>query len=235
MKERLILALDTCCESEALDLVRELKTEVGAFKIGLQLFLSTGRRFVEKLSREVRIFLDLKFHDIPNTVAKAAIEVSKLGVWMFNVHALGGFEMMRRTVEEVERFCQNQKIKRPKILGVTILTSANQEELQEVGMKDEISSQVIKLSKLAFKAGLDGVVASAQEASQLRSLLGKDFKVVSPGIRSFADNSHDQKRIMTPKDAIRAGVDYLVIGRPIIEAKNRVETVKEILKEMEEV
>lgn len=234
MKEKLIVALDVSSKDEALRLIDELNDTVGAFKIGLQLFLAAGSNFVRELTaRGIRIFLDLKFHDIPNTTARAAVEATKLGVWMFNVHALGGFEMMQRTAEEVINYCESTNSPKPKIIGVTVLTSSGSENLKELGFEGNLDSYVVKLAGLAKSAGLDGVVASAQEASEIKKAWGEDFLVVTPGIRLVSETSQDQKRVMTPRDAVLAGSDFLVVGRPILQSKNRFETVQKILNEME--
>jgi orotidine-5'-phosphate decarboxylase len=234
-KEKIIVALDVETAAEARDIINELREEVGAFKIGLQLFTSEGASFVrETIRQDVKIFLDVKFHDIPNTVAKAAVEVARLGVWMFNIHACGGSEMMRKTVESVDEICEKENLRRPKIIGVTVLTSSNQETLLEAGIEKEIKSQVLSLAQLTAKCGLDGVVASADETREIRANVEReDFLIVTPGIRPAFATNDDQKRVMTPKDAVNAGSDYLVIGRPILRAENRVQAVREILKEIE--
>jgi orotidine-5'-phosphate decarboxylase len=212
--------------------VAELKDSVGAFKIGLQLFTAFGASFVRELvEQEVKVFLDLKFHDIPNTVAKASVEAAKLGVWMFNVHATGGGEMLRKTVEEVREVCDKDNLIQPKIIGVTVLTSSNDETLREVGILNETSAQVLNLAKLVAKYGFDGVVASPHEVSLIRENID-NLLIVTPGIRPSFATYGDQKRVMTPSEAVAAGSDYLVIGRPILQAKNRVEAVENILAEM---
>jgi len=234
-KDKIIVALDVATAEEARQIVADLRGEVGAFKIGLQLFTATGASFVrETVAAGIKIFLDLKFHDIPNTVAKASIEVARLGVWMFNVHTLGGAEMMRKTVEAVREVCDKENLTQPKIIGVTVLTSANQEALSEVGIEKETSEQVSSLARLAANCGLDGVVASGREVEAIRAPIErKDFLIVTPGIRpNFATND-DQKRVMTAKEAIAAGADYLVIGRPITQAENRIEAVRKITEEVE--
>jgi orotidine-5'-phosphate decarboxylase len=234
-KEKIIVALDVETAEEARKHIEDLREYVGAFKIGLQLFTAAGASFVrEVVENDTKVFLDVKFHDIPNTVAKAAVEVARLGVWMFNIHALGGGEMMRRTVESVREVCEKENLKRPKIIGVTILTSSNQETLSEVGIEKEINSQVLRLAQLTAKCGLDGVVASPKEVRAIRvEIENKDFLIVTPGIRpSFATND-DQKRVTTPKEAVSAGANYLVIGRPILQAENKITAVKKILEDLE--
>ncbi len=235
MKEKIIVALDVETAEEARKHIADLQEYVGAFKIGLQLFTSAGASFVrEVVENDTKVFLDVKFHDIPNTVAKAAVEVARLGVWMFNIHALGGGEMMQKTVENVREVCEKENLKQPKIIGVTILTSSNQETLSEVGIEKEIDSQVVKLAQLTAKCGLDGVVASPKEVKLIRAEMEKeDFLIVTPGIRpNFATND-DQKRVTTPKDAVAAGANYLVIGRPILQAENKITAIKKILEELE--
>ncbi len=231
-KEKIIVALDVTTANEAREIVAELKDSVGAFKIGLQLFTAFGASFVSELvSQDLKIFLDLKFHDIPNTVAKASVEAAKLGVWMFNVHAIGGGEMLRKTVEEVREVCEKENLIQPKLIGVTVLTSSNDETLRETGIFNETSAQVLNLAKLVAKYGFDGVVASPHEVRLIRENI-KEFLIVTPGIRPSFATSDDQKRVMTPNEAVAAGSDYLVIGRPILEAKNRIEAVEKILAEI---
>lgn len=236
-REKIIVALDVETAGEARKIIDELGGEVGAFKIGLQLFTAAGASLVREIvDRNIKLFLDVKFHDIPNTVAKAAVEVARLGVWMFNVHALGGGEMMRRTVETVREFCVKENLAEPKIIAVTVLTSANRETLREVGIEREIDSQVVNLARLTAKCGLDGVVASPLEVEKIRqNVENKDFLIVTPGIRPTFATNDDQRRVMTPKEAIRSGADYLVIGRPITGQADRSAAVRKILKEMETV
>lgn len=239
-KEKIIVALDVETAAAAREIIDELRAEVGAFKIGLQLFTAAGASFVrEVVAGDVRIFLDLKFHDIPNTVAKASIEAARLGVWMFNIHALGGSEMLARTVAEVREACVRDNLRQPKIIGVTVLTSADEKTLSEVGIEAETGAQVLRLAKLTAKCGLDGVVAAPTETRLIRKNLGDDFLIVTPGVRPKLSNfevgtSDDQKRVMTAGEAINSGADFLVIGRPILRAENRIEAVKKILGEMEE-
>ncbi len=234
-KEKIIVALDVETAAEASEIISELRDEVGAFKIGLQLFTSQGASFVrETIADGVKVFLDLKFHDIPNTTAKAAVEVARLGVWMFNVHAGGGGEMMRRTVESVSEACEKEDLQRPKMIGVTVLTSFDRESLSEIGIEKEIESQVVNLARLTAKCGLDGVVASAGETHLIReNLKNEKFLIVTPGIRPAFATKDDQTRVMTPKEAVRAGSDFLVIGRPILGAQDRTQALREILKEIE--
>ena len=233
-KEKIIVALDVETGREAREIIAELRGEVGAFKIGLQLFTAEGANFVrEMVNAGDKIFLDVKFHDIPNTVAKASIEAARLGVWMFNLHALGGGEMMRRTIENVKEVCEKERLACPKIIAVTILTSSDQETLGEIGIANEVERQVLKLAKLTSESGLDGVVASSLEAAKIRAeITNKDFLIVTPGIRPESANTDDQKRITTPVEAVRAGADYLVIGRPITEAENRLQAVDKIVSEL---
>ena len=205
------------------------------FKIGKQLFTHAGPqavRLIQGLCGE--IFLDLKFHDIPNTVAKAAIEATRLGVKMFNVHASGSLEMMRTTVKEVERVCQRARLRRPIMLAVTVLTSLDQEDLQRVGVEHRVADQVVRLALLTKEAGMDGVVASPHEVADIRAACGRRFVIVTPGIRPTESRSDDQQRVMTPGDAVRAGVDYIVVGRPILEAKDPVSAARTIVVEMED-
>lgn len=235
-KEQIIVPLDVSTASEARSIIAELHEYVGGFKIGLQLFTSAGASFVREqtVGRELKIFLDLKFHDIPNTVAKAAVEVARLGVWMFNVHAAGGSEMMRRTLSEVGEVCERENLVRPKIIGVTVLTSSDQQTLAETGIDREINSQVLNLAQLTAKCGLDGVVASPLEVRQIRAAVGrKDFLIVTPGIRPAFATNDDQKRVLTPGEAAAAGADYLVIGRPIRQAADKISAVKRIIEELE--
>ena len=235
MRERLIVALDLDDLDLVTELVRSLAQEVGMFKIGKQLFTHAGPqavRLIQDLGGE--IFLDLKFHDIPNTVAKAAIEATRLGVKMFNVHASGSLEMMRLTVKEVERVSRQQKLRRPIMLGVTVLTSLGQEDLQRLGVEHKIADQVVRLALLTKEAGMDGVVASPHEVADIRRACGQRFVIVTPGIRPAESQRNDQQRVMTPADAVRAGVDYIVVGRPILEAQNPVMAARAIVAEMEE-
>ena len=233
---KVIVALDVETADEARSIVSELSGEPAAFKIGLQLFTAAGPGLVREIAAKHRVFLDLKFHDIPNTVAKAAVETARLGVWMFNVHTLGGSEMMRRTVEEVESVCPREGLRRPLIIGVTVLTSSDANTLAEIGIESETAAQVAKLAGLAEAAGLEGVVASPQDVTAIRSAVSDaNFTVVTPGVRPEFATNDDQKRVMTPRRAVSEGSDYLVIGRPILRAENRLEALKRIQKEIDSV
>jgi orotidine-5'-phosphate decarboxylase len=233
-REKLIIALDVESAGEAQSLVRELNPYVGAFKIGLQLFTAEGPGFVRKLVDEgARIFLDLKFHDIPNTVSKAAVEAARLGVWMFNVHASGGSEMMRAAYGEMANACERESIEKPKMTAVTVLTSSGLDTLRETGVTDSPENQVLRLSKLTAECGLDGVVASPREIAAIRSGIDStDFLIVTPGIRPVFATNDDQKRVMTPGEALREGASHLVIGRPVTAAHDRVEAVRKIIEEI---
>lgn len=246
-KEKIIVALDVESASEAREIATSLREEVGAFKIGLQLFAAAGAAFVREMTEAgAKIFLDLKFHDIPNTTAKASIEAARLGVWMFNVHALGGSEMMRRAAGEAREFCARENLTAPKIIAVTVLTSSTDETLREIGIESGAEREVLRLATLVEESGLDGVVASPREIELIRSEIGReDFLIVTPGIRgskfavrgSMPGNAigilDDQKRVMSAGDAIKAGADYLVVGRPILKAANPAAAVREILSDIE--
>src|SRR5438309_6495606 len=234
MRERLIVALDVDNLEQAIDLVRLLALEVGMFKIGKQLFTHAGPqavRLIQDLGGE--IFLDLKFHDIPNTVAKAAIEATRLGVKMFNVHASGSLEMMRATAKEARRVCHQQNLRKPIMLAVTVLTSLNQDDLKRVGVDGRVADQVVRLALLTKEAGMDGVVASPHEVADIRSACGRRLVIVTPGIRPRDAGRYDQKRVMTPANAIQASVDYIVVGRPILAAKDPVAAARKIIAEMQ--
>lgn len=230
-KDRIIVALDVQDAAAARGIVAELGDSVGAFKVGLQLFTAEGPSFVRELTGSgAKIFLDLKFHDIPNTVAMAAVEAARLGVWMFNVHALGGSEMMRQTVVEVRNACEKEGIAVPKIIAVTVLTSSDGNALSETGIETPVEEQVVRLAKLARDSGMNGVVASANEAAAIRSAVDDpEFLIVTPGIRPVDATNDDQKRVMTFGRAVAAGSDYAVIGRPITQAADMRAAVETIL------
>ncbi len=232
--DRLIVALDVNSKEKAVALAGQLKNDVKFFKIGLELFSSCGPEIVERI-KEIgcEIFLDLKFHDIPNTVAKAAAIVTGLGPFMFNVHAQGGYDMMKRAAESVALESARLGIDRPKILAVTVLTSLDAQALKETGCAGSPKETVLRLARLAKKAGLDGVVASPSETKEIRRNIGEDFLIVTPGVRPEWAASDDQKRIATPRSAVKDGADYIVVGRPVTGSQNPAEAVKRILKEME--
>lgn len=234
MRERIIVALDVDNLDRVKELVGSLAHAVGMFKIGKQLFTHAGPQAV-KLVHELggEVFLDLKFHDIPNTVAKAAVEATRLGVRMFNVHASGSLEMMVATVKEVGRVCRQEKRRRPIMLAVTVLTSLNQDDLKRVGVDGRVAAQVVRLALLTKEAGMDGVVASPQEVADIRAACGRRFVIVTPGIRPREAARNDQQRVMTPADAVKAGVDYIVVGRPILEAKDPIAAARAVAAEME--
>ncbi len=236
-RERLVLALDVNSFKKAEELVDKLTDYVGVFKIGNQLFTAEGNKVIKMVQEKGgKVFLDLKFHDIPNTVARAAEVVSKLGVYIFDIHTSGGYEMMKAAVEASKKLSFALGISKPLILGVTLLTSINQEILEkEIGIKKSLEEQVVHLAKLAKAAGLDGVVASPWEIKALRAACGEGFVILTPGIRLAGKSDDDQKRTMTPQEAIKLGADFIVIGRPITNATNPVKASQEILKEMEEV
>jgi orotidine-5'-phosphate decarboxylase len=241
-KDKLIVALDVSKELQAREIVSQLKNEVGGFKVGLQLFTAIGGTLVREMAKSrIKVFLDLKLHDIPNTVAKAAVEAARLGIWMFDIHTVCGSETMLRTVDEIREVCEKERLIPPKILGVTVLTSSTDETLREIGVDLNTTDQVLRLARLASSCGLDGVVASPQEIKMIRDEIeNKRFLIVTPGIRSTEksriskiDDFDDQKRTMSPGEALGAGADYLVVGRPIIKSKNMIASVKEILADME--
>jgi orotidine-5'-phosphate decarboxylase len=213
---KIIVALDYADADSALKLANQLDPALCRLKVGKELFTAAGPQFVEKLSRlNFGVFLDLKFHDIPNTVAKACSAASNLGVWMLNVHASGGLEMMQAAKQAVD-----SSGTKPLLIAVTVLTSMNQETLNQIGIHTDLPTHVLNLAKLTQKASLDGVVCSALEAQMLRSNLGSEFCLVTPGIRPANASKDDQSRIVTPADALALGSSYLVIGRPITKADN---------------
>ena len=221
---KIIVALDFAAQEDALALVGRLDPKLCRLKVGKELFTTAGPVLVEKLNeRGFEVFLDLKFHDIPNTVASACKAAAKLGVWMVNVHALGGRRMMEAAREALEGLSS-----RPKLIAVTVLTSMGQADLNELGIPGEPRETVLRLAKLAQASGLDGVVCSAQEAAPLRQAMGKTFCLVTPGIRPAAASQDDQVRIVTPAEAIRLGSDYLVIGRPITKAADPLQVLQQI-------
>jgi orotidine-5'-phosphate decarboxylase len=233
IRHRLIFALDVETFEEAERLVELLAAEVGVFKVGKQLFLHSGPEVVRMIHRHGgEVFLDLKFHDIPHTVARAGVEAARLGARFFDLHASGSFEMMERTHAEVTRACRREGIRRPKILAVTVLTSLGKGDLRRVGVTQEVENQVARLARLARRAGMDGVVASPLEIARIRRECGRGFLIVTPGVRGPSNERDDQKRVMTPDEAMRAGADYLVIGRPIRDARDPVMAAREVVADM---
>jgi orotidine-5'-phosphate decarboxylase len=217
--DQLLVALDVDTSREAHSLADALRGIVGGFKIGSRLFTSDGPSIVEELSgRGDRVFLDLKFHDIPNTVAGSVAAAVRLGAWMVNVHASGGAAMMRAARDAADDEAARVGQPRPVLIAVTVLTSLNQQALLDVGVADHIPDHVGRLATLAQAAGLDGVVASAQEIALIRERCGPSFAIVTPGIRGASDAVGDQSRTMSARDALTAGASYLVVGRPIIAA-----------------
>jgi orotidine-5'-phosphate decarboxylase len=232
-QRRLIFALDVDSFEEAKGWVDRLHGKVGAFKVGKQLFTRCGPDVVRMVrERGADVFLDLKYHDIPNTVAMAGLEALRLGVWMFNVHALGGGEMMARLVAEVDKVCPRGTKGRPLLIAVTILTSSTDATLQTIGIDRPVTEMVPRLAKLAQDAGMDGVVASPQEVGLIRQACGRDFAIVTPGVRPAEASLDDQKRVMTPGEALRAGADYLVVGRPISATADPAGAAEKIVAEM---
>lgn len=217
-REKIILALDVSDPEYALQLVDMFSEHIKIFKVGLELFTAGGPSIVEKINKKgKKVFLDLKFHDIPNTMQKAAIQATLLNVYMFNIHTSAGFETMQRCRDSVIETCLKENLERPKILGVTVLTSLTQEILrEELGIQHTLRTHVRHLASLAYKAGLDGVIASGHEVSLIRNHCGKGFIIATPGIRPSWSLPDDQKRTMTPKQAIKSGTDYLIMGRSIL-------------------
>ena len=222
----IIVALDAKSEKDALNLTASLDPKLCRVKVGKELFTYEGPQVVKKLHQEgFEVFLDLKFHDIPNTTAQAVCVAADLGVWMVNVHASGGRKMMETCVERLKLGNYNTQL-----IAVTVLTSMEQSDLQEIGLNYNPEDQVLRLAKLTQDCGLDGVVCSAQEAKVLRQELGQNFSLITPGIRPLGSNLDDQKRIVTPIQAIKNGSTHLVIGRPITKAENPKKMLFDILQ-----
>ncbi len=236
-QDRLILALDVDSRQEALAIVDELKDAAGLFKVGHQLFTSCGPEIVRAIiGKGGRVFLDLKYHDIPNTVAKASAEAVKLGVAIFNVHALGGLDMMRAASESARETAHKYGLPAPVTLAVTVLTSMDEKMLRrELKVTRTLTREVAHLARLAQRAGMSGVVASPQEIKLLRRGVRGEFVILTPGVRPAWAAKDDQKRVMTPAQAIAAGADYIVIGRPVLKAIDRRAAVEKILEEMEKI
>jgi orotidine-5'-phosphate decarboxylase len=234
-KSKIIIPLDVDTPKKAVALVDQLKGEVGAFKVGLELINAAGLGIFDKI-REAgadKIFYDCKLHDIPNTVAGASRAIVKMGVWLFNIHCSGGFAMMKAAKDASVEAANEVGIDPPKVIGVTVLTSIDQTVLNdEMRVPGSVADQVVSLAKLAKSAGLDGVVASPHEIELIREACGSDFMIVTPGIRPAGGEIGDQKRVMTPGEAVRRGADYLVIGRPITKASDPVAAARAIAGEM---
>ena len=225
MTSKIIVALDYEKEAEALALVDQIDPSLCRLKVGKEMFTTLGINFVKQLhQRNFDVFLDLKYHDIPNTVARAVRSAADLGVWMVDLHASGGLRMM----EEAQTILEPYGKDAPLLIAVTVLTSMEDLDLLQIGINASPMEQVLRLAHLTQRAGLDGVVCSPQEVEILRNTCGKEFKLVTPGIRPIGTDFGDQRRVMTPTAAIRAGSDYLVIGRPITQADNPAEVLRSI-------
>ena len=232
-KDKLIIALDVETPTKALDLVKELHSVAGMFKVGSQLFTAAGPQIVRDIiAHDAKVFLDLKFHDIPHQVAGAARSAAELGVSLFTIHASGGSEMMRRAVDSVNEVAAKGGV-RSAVLAISVLTSIDATILSQIGVTSTPSESVVRLVKLADAAGVDGIVASPQEIQTIRQEISRpEFLVVTPGIRPATDEPGDQKRVATPSAAIAAGASYLVVGRPITGAPDPVAAAQKILEEM---
>jgi len=229
-RDRLIVALDVSSATQARQIVQSIGETASTYKIGKQLFTAEGPQIVRDLvSSGRKVFLDLKFHDIPNTVAAAVGEAAKLGASMMTVHASGGSKMLKAAAEAAA-----QSASKPMVLAVTVLTSLSDSDIAEIGVEGNVITQVIMLGSLARKAGCGGLVASAREAAELRRELGQDFAIVTPGVRPAGSSAGDQARVLTPKEAIAAGATYLVVGRPILEASNPAQAAAAIISEIGE-
>jgi orotidine-5'-phosphate decarboxylase len=231
---RIALALDVDNDRDALAIVAELKDSVGFFKVGHQLFTAYGPDIVRRIiDMGGRVFLDLKYHDIPNTVAKASAEAVKLGVSIFNVHSLGGLDMMKAAAESARETAEKHDLPAPTVLAVTILTSMDEKSMRkELKITRSLQREVVHLARLAQRAGMHGVVASPQEIKMLRRTIRGKFVVLTPGVRPAWADKDDQMRVMTPGEAVRAGADYIVVGRPVLKASDRKAAVEKILEEL---
>ena len=238
-KDRLIVALDVVDIDLAHQLVKELKGEVGMFKVGSMLFAAAGPQFVKSvLAGGNKVFLDLKLHDIPFQISGAARVIGQLGVSLFTLHASGGDEMIRRSVDAVADGAITANKEKPKVLAVSVLTSLDEQALGEIGISGRPSEAVERLVKLAEAAGVDGVVCSPREAAAVRSFTSDGFLIVTPGVRPLSDSqtaNEDQKRVDTPTAAVNAGADYIVVGRPITAAANPVAAARKIVTEIQAV
>ncbi len=235
-KDRIILALDVPTREAALALAEKVKDRVGGFKIGMELYNACGPAILKEFQAlGAKVFVDLKFHDIPNTVASASRVLTRLNAWMFNVHASGGREMMEEAVKAARAEAEALGRPQPVLLAVTVLTSMDLTQLREVGVAAAtVEEQVVKLAKMAQECGLNGVVCSPREAAAIRKACGENFILVTPGIRPAWSAAGDQKRITTPKDALKLGSTYMVIGRPIAKAGDPAAAAQKIIDELEE-
>jgi orotidine-5'-phosphate decarboxylase len=235
-RDRIVLALDLDSDQEALAIVAELTDAVGMFKVGHQLFTAYGPDIVRRIiGKGGKVFLDLKYHDIPNTVAKASAEAVKLGVSIFNVHALGGAEMMKAAAEAANETAAALGRPLPAVLAVTVLTSMDEQSLRrELKITRSLQREVCHLARMAKRSGMQGVVASPQEIRMLRRSVRGEFVILTPGVRPLWASKDDQKRIMTPAEAIAAGADYIVVGRPVLKAADRKAAVEKIVQEITE-
>ena len=227
-ESRIIVPLDYSDQNQVFELVDKFEPSMCKLKVGKELFTATGPKLIDKLmTRGFDIFLDLKFHDIPTTVAKACCAAASLGIWMVNVHAMGGQKMLALVREEIDKLRY-----KPLVIAVTVLTSMNESDLKQLGINCTVQEQVLKLATLAKNTGLDGIVCSALEATMMRKEFGKEFCLVTPGIRPSGSKQDDQSRIMTPREAISAGSDYLVIGRPITQSPDPLQALININEEI---
>ena len=235
-KDRIVLALDVDTLEEVEQIVKELKDYVGFFKVGLQLIASTGFDSIDIIKNNGgKVFLDSKFHDIPNTVAKASVNLLRKGVDFFNLHIQGGSNMISSTVKLTREYAKKNNLEQPTILGVTLLSSFGQKTLtEELNVNLNIDDYVANLTKIAINSGINGVVASSIEAKEIRKTLDDDFIIMCPAVRPTWSCVNDQIRVLTPKAAINYGVDYLIVGRPIICAENRIVAANLIIDEIEE-
>jgi len=235
LAKKIVVALDVSTIEDAEAIVLKLKDQVTYFKIGSILFTRCGPECVRMVKKHgCEVFLDLKYHDIPNTVSNAAVEAAKLDVWMFNLHIAGGEDMINMTVEKVSDFCSQNNTRKSLILGVTLLTSINNEILKNTMMVNKSSHDYIKTLAIKGKnSGLDGIVASPNEVDIVRKECGEDFIILTPGIRPTWASTDDQKRLSTPRNAVERGANYLVIGRPIIKAQDPLNAFNKILDELD--
>ncbi|MBE8215194.1 MAG: orotidine-5'-phosphate decarboxylase [Endozoicomonadaceae bacterium] len=230
MLSPIIVALDFSNQADALSIVNQLHCQQCAVKIGKELFTATGPGLIQQLIQmHFKIFLDLKFHDIPSTTSKAVVAAAKLGVWMVNVHASGGFEMMHACRQALDDLNLESP---PLLIAVTILTSMDQDALRSIGIQNSVEDQVLHLAQLAKMSGMDGVVCSAHEVSNIKAVCGQDFLTVTPGVRSITEQHVDQKRVMTPIEALEQGANYLVMGREITQSNHPKQTLSHLIDQV---